>query len=386
MDLEPNQLCKDCAASRHVAQLQNTIESLQQQVTQFQEATYVKPELPPRAFVLYRVYCECGQDDRFHLVQAPRKSIFLDPPYRVIGDRKWHLQGHLNAPEKTAFLEQHPDIVLLEYKDYTCKTDAEHFQWQGQVRGTNNLDTTEKKPPSPSSESMLLNSELLSEALSWATAEVQSPGVKPDFSMGKEIRAPYHYIYHTRRALREKLKLMDDEHQIVLGILLEYVEQNFQASYQEANSLFSQGLVSFESLHYLFEPVMNIVHPSDSDTLVYRTNCWLENMIEPKTGKVVGILRCWSWKFDGNFRKRLLNFTMDWPGSRREIIPIKSLCVYPFKYVEPELQEQLFKRGEKFWNCRNRVYVSYDNEEMFGDPVQVMCDFFNNRDVANSID
>jgi hypothetical protein len=230
---------------------------------------------------------------------------------------------------------------------------------------------------------MLLNSKLLSEALSWATTETQSPGAKPDFSMKSEIRGPYHYIYHTRRALREKLDLMDDGHQMVLGILLEYVEQSFQASYQEANSLFSQGLVSFKSLHYLFEPEMNIVHQSGSDTLAYRTKCWLENMTDPKTGKDVGILRCWSWQFDGTFRKRLRKFTVDWPGSPREIIPIKRLCVYPLIYGGPELEEQLFRQGEKFWNCKNRVYVSYDNEQLFGDPVQVMCDLFNNRDSAN---
>lgn len=60
---------------------------------------------------------------------------------------------------------------------------------------------------------------------------------------------------------------------------------------------------------------------------------------------------------------------MEWPGSLREILPIESLCVYPLKYEEPE-EEQLFQRGEKFWNCTKRVYVSYDDEEMFRDPVQ----------------
>jgi 16S rRNA G966 N2-methylase RsmD len=103
MDLEPNQLCKNCAAGHHVAQLQKKIKSLEQQVSQLQEEADEEPELPPRALVWYRVYCECGQDDRFGAVQLPRMRIFLDPPYRVIGDRKWHLQGHLNAPEPTAF-------------------------------------------------------------------------------------------------------------------------------------------------------------------------------------------------------------------------------------------------------------------------------------------
>ena len=348
-----------------IYQLQDKVTRLQREVMALRHSTDVVKKEPPRSFVLHRVRCECN-DNQYG---GTLLSTFLDSPSRMIGDRRWHLQGRYNAPNELVFLEEQKSVVLLVYKDYRCKTDAARFQWQGRLQ--KHLVTTkpEESPPSSTSESILINSEILKEALIWATSESQSAGTKPDIAFRKEIRSPYHYFYHDRVALRLRMKRMDEEHQTHLKILMEYVEESFKSSYQEANELFSQGLVSYETIRYLFEPLDVVISQDGDETVAHRAKCWLEEVVDDRNPSKEGIeLRCWSWKFDGSLRKVPRSFRLDWSGSRRDVLPIRDLSVYPLKYAEPGLEEELRARGEKFWSCTNRIYISYNDENMFGDP------------------
>jgi hypothetical protein len=359
-----------CSKSDVVAKLYEKIAELQREVAG-RRTKKIEPSPPPTTSVLHRVSCTCDQDERIFTGRAPRVSLFLDPPYRVTEDRRWHLQGDLNAPQELVWLQRNPAIVLLVYKEYTCKDDKDRFSWVGSFR--NNMEHEEaEKPPSPCSEYMLIKSTNLLEALIWATSDLEIPGDKRRFVLNTEIMAPYHYFYHSRFPLRQKLTQMDLERQKVFRLLLDYVEKSFEDSYQEANSLFSRGLVSIDTIRYLFEPGMHVVHQMEDDILAFKTACWLEKSANPRTPEEIGPLPCWSWVFDGSFRKKHCEFRLEWSGFRREVKPIRNLAVYPLQYADPALEEELFRRGEKFWDCRNRIYVSYDHEDMFGDLVQVI--------------
>jgi hypothetical protein len=362
---ETSELCQDCSKSQGISKLRETIESLEQQVAQLQKALEPPPELPPRLCVLHRVFCECNQDSH-------RTAMFLDPPRRETGDRRWHLEGDSIIPPLSVFLDDNPDIVLVVYKDYKCKFDADLSSRKRIAHSNNPTIETEKQSPAASSESMIIKSNPLLEAMIMITTEGEMSGNEPaHFAIGGEIRSPYHYLYYNRASLRQNLRRADDEHQILVNLLLDYAEKSFQASYDEANILFSQGLVSFETLPYLFEPKMHVVRQISGEIIAYQTKGWIEALKKPKAPEEIGCLRCWSWSFDGCFRKRKYEFLMEWPDSRREVKQIKTLAVYPIKYAEPGVEDELFSRGEKFWDCRNRIYVSYDNQEAFGDTVQV---------------
>jgi hypothetical protein len=281
------------------------------------------------------------------------------------------LQGDLNAPQEPVYLERNPAIALLVYKEYKCKDDKERFSWVGSFQNNIGQDGVEK-PPSSCSESMLIKSTNLVEALVWATSDIEIAGIKKHFAINTEIKSPYHYFYHSRASLRQKLNQMDPEHRKAFLLLMEYVEESFEASYQEASSLFSQGLVSVETIRYLYEPDMHVICQQEDDTLAFRTSCWLEDSTAPRTPEEIGQLRCWSWAFDGSFRKRHRTFRLEWSGFRLELKAIKSLTVFPLQYADRAVEEHLFNRGEKFWDCRNRIYVSYDHEDLFGDLVQVI--------------
>jgi len=285
-------------------------------------------------------------------------------------DRRWHLQGHLNAPEESVFLEQNKDVVLLVYKYYRCKEDAARFQWQGGIDKDASTNGLEAGPPTPHQESMTINSDILREALTWVSSESKSPGRMESVKLHVEIFSPYHYLYHDRHFLGEKVGIMDEEHQTHVNLLMDYVKTSFESSYNEANTLFSQGLVSYETIQYLYEPKMYIVTQEAGDMLAYESVSWLESNIARDKSEDGWKLECWSWNFDGSLRKSMHTFLFGWPWSMRDVKPIQSLKVYPLRYARATLESELHTRGEKFWSCRERIYVSYeDKENIFQDLV-----------------
>jgi hypothetical protein len=357
-----------------VEMLHETIQNLERRVAELTDKIDIDEPLPPRAFVLHRVTCACSE----HSFTGTRRTVYLDPPRRITADRKWHLQGDRNAPEQGIFLEQNKDVVLVIYKNYSCKADAARFQWQDKLRPKSNATTTRDNPPTSSAESMLINSEILKQALIWASSESQTAS-KPKISFRTEIGSPYHYFYYDRSSMLRRLNRMDEEHQAHLKIFLEHVEKSFESSFQEANELFIQGLVSFETIHYLFEPEAIVVSKVEGDSLAHVATSWLED-IPDRQDNEIGRLSSWSWKFDGSFRKVAHDFTLEWPWRRElEVRQIQDLSVYPLRYAKHNLEKELQARGRKFWSCRNRIYVSYNDDKLVEDPVirgeRYMVDF-----------
>ena len=101
-----------------------------------------------------------------------------------------------------------------------------------------------------------------------------------------------------------------------------------------------QGLVSYETIPYLFEPKMYVVAQDAGELLAYGAEYWLEEYVGERHHNY-WVLRCWSWKFDGSLIKSSRRFQFVWPGSRREGVPIQSLTVYPLHYGSPNLEQEL---------------------------------------------
>lgn len=379
-------LCEDCLRGSYVSNLHETIKTLRAQIEHLEHLNEPEPELPPRVAVLHRVICECGE--LTHLGVPPaRTSIFLDPPHRITAGRRWHLEGYENAMDESTFLHHNKDVVLLVYKDYQCLQDAARCQWKkSQSRDGSRAfqdPGREFTPPYSSTESMMITSSILCQALGWATKEPQAKGETPTIALRHEIKAPYHYFYYDRASLLRKLDRMDEEHRIQLKLLIDHVEESFETSYSKANALFLQGLVSRETIHYLFKPDMDVVYRWGGEGAAHRTKNWITPPPEPtqphdakrkrksKDDTVVGILQCWCWNFDGALRKTDSSFMIEWPNTFGDSQSIQNLPVYPMKYAPRAIEEILYNRGLKFWACTNRSYVSYDDPGLFGDPVQV---------------
>ena len=230
------------------------------------------------------------------------------------------------------------------------------------------LDTDEV---SSGSESMMLVSEILRESMGWALANPLSVYQYPGGRLSDEIKAPYHHFYHQRNSLSQKINRMDEDHKKHISLLMEYVQESFERSYKEANALFSQGLVSYETIQYLFEPNMYVIAKESGEVVARVSDCWLEEEPDRESHKEMWRLDCWSWRFDDWFWKAATPVRFDWTGSRDELKPIQSLPVYPLRYADPNLEDELRARGRKFWGCRKQIYVSYNVDSILGESIAV---------------
>jgi hypothetical protein len=371
--------CQACQAvpksseRKIIAELYKTIERLNRENAALKILADPEPDLPQRIQVLHRVSCDCNSGVTYGRRNA-RVSIFLDTPHRVLApERRIHLQGSSYAGDVENYLRQNKEVILLVYKDYRCKVDIASFMKESHASHQSTiakipLDTDEA---SSDSESIVLVSNILRESLCWALENPQSLHQYPVARLNQEIKAPYYHFYHYRIFLRQKINGMDEDHKKQISLLMEYVEESFERSYGEANALFSQGRVSYETMQYLFEPEMYVVKKESGEMVARVANCWLEEESNRECHKEMWRLDCWSWRFDNWFWKEATPVRFDWTGSRDEIKPIQNLPVYPLRYADPKLENELRTRGRKFWSCRQQIYISYNDESFLGNSITV---------------
>lgn len=360
--------CKSCGENQHTAALFKTIDLLRRenlQLTKLVDFRLPPPPLPPRVRIFHRVSCECGMDR----ILQPRIAVYLDAPHRITGSRSWHLQGNLNAPEQDLYLDQHKDVALLIYKNYRCMADASRFGWQQQ------LQTLKYPSPTPSREAFLITSPVLLEGFSLAISNSAIPDqVQKSFEYRREMDAPFHYLYFNRAHILDRIANMNEEHQTQASLLMDYIQSSFQASQGEADNLFSRGLVNKETLPYLFEPNMKVLSSHTGHLLCFQTTDHISQKGRDENFNDIWQLNGWSRNFDGvSLRRCPKLFVIALPASRGDeaTTPIQKLAVYPLKYGSGSLLEELQARGEKFWLCRTKMYVSYEDSTVIVDPVHV---------------
>jgi hypothetical protein len=191
------------------------------------------------------------------------------------------------------------------YKKYQCLQDAARCQWKrGQSNDGSGMFQNlggEFTPPYSSTESMMITSSILCQALECATKETEAKGETPTIALRHEMKAPYHYLYYDRASLLQNLDRMDELHRIQLRLLIAHVEKSFETSDSKANALFSQGLVSRETIHYLFKPDMDVVYRWEGEEVAHRTKNWItspppksdaKGKREANDDTGVGILKC----------------------------------------------------------------------------------------------
>ena len=149
------------------------------------------------------------------------------------------------------------------------------------------------------------------------------------------------------------VEALEPTHQLYLKALAGYLDQHITPEFVEAEALFAKGVVSrkhWAKLFCLDEIVVTVEH-GQAVAFV--------SVICPIPNDDFLVLYCWSWAFDGKFFRREAELRIPWP-SKNDVTAITDLQVYPLKYAKAGLEDKLRNRGERFWGCRGRKYVSYD--------------------------
>jgi hypothetical protein len=76
------------------------------------------------------------------------------------------------------------------------------------------------------------------------------------------------------------------------------------------------------------------------------------------------MIKAWSWLFDGAFHKRDTSLNFEVPITNESEIVIEELSVCPLRFVKEEVKALLQERGETFWKCRFRRFVSYSGDDV----------------------
>ncbi|KAH0425979.1 hypothetical protein CcaCcLH18_10626 [Colletotrichum camelliae] len=318
------------------------------------------------AFVVHHVRCQAILNG--HL-RHDRSAVYQDAPRLYQGDsRASSLRGQMRLQNLDRYSDPDMNEGIVVLRDYECQTFHKEV-W----------DRFDRVPPpcqdpeipddlwpyfdilSTTTETAIATTERIpvSKHLRMAMDSVASGCPEPLANWEQGLFPPYVQLYYARSLIRTAADdLSDVEQRKHVVRLMDYVEDTFSTKFEEAENLFSQGLVTEDHLWMLFKPNEVVVTFEEGQPRGYVTNRSL------KVRKEVGIplrLDCYSWEFDGMFKRQDKVLGIERPSKDTWPLKIEDLPVFPLRLDRTgTLEGELQKRGTMFWACRKRNYVAYN--------------------------
>ncbi|KGO38601.1 ATPase, AAA-type, core [Penicillium expansum] len=307
----------------------------------------VRPSPPFESCTIHRIHCTKVNDHQSH----PSVTYFEDAPQLFAGDCKASaLRGKRHIADISDFVESNSHIGLILYRDYDCeayhkiieprfrpleKPDDPVIKWM--LRYFYRLDD-DGMPARSHGEAMLIPSEELRGTFHRLTN--MSPDIISELEDPVYMRELITQMYH-HRGIREDPVLAEklgEESFETAVFLVEFMEKMFGQEYNEADALFSKGLVTKFHLPKLFAAQDVLVTREQGQPCAYVLEAFPERPTE---------LSCWTWRFDGRFWKYRTALGVEWPDLL-DMIAITDLSVYPLKYATIDVQRLLASRGRQF--------------------------------------
>ncbi len=176
----------------------------------------------------------------------------------------------------------------------------------------------------------------------------------------------WYFFYHHREAI-QKAVTTDPCGGDVKSLLM-YVLDSPNHMFVKCDSLFGQGLVTPETLPWLFLPNEVIVRNSGQGDMASVLRHYFVLAGGPGSDSVE--LSCWNWGFDGRWLRRKES-TGTVTTLRAVAAPITQLTAYPLRYADERTKLRLFERGSRFWASRNPTHFSYEGPDYTGEHVYV---------------
>ncbi|KAI1298945.1 hypothetical protein F5Y03DRAFT_386487 [Xylaria venustula] len=308
----------------------------------------------PGYCILYRVVCS-DRHECCHL------RIYLDEPRRV-AMQGFHLIGNTLVPDLDDFLHCRKEIAFIVYRDYFCEqgTRSSMFRSSTDNPGTKyyrelfsivsedlHAIIQRRSKFAPNKDAYKLKKldygdEDLSPALSMAISEYS-----------------HRFLYHHRAELSAEAETTTKGSAI--RALVSYMVENPSNMYKKCDNLFSKGLVSHDTLPWLFYPNDVLVTSTGPLKIAYVLRRF------PKEGPRLD-LDCWNWGYDGHWLRRTdTRVSVDVPTY--STVRINELAVYPLRFATEETKRKLLENGQQFWNLRHQSFVSYDGPDYKGERI-----------------
>ncbi|TGO75035.1 hypothetical protein BELL_0239g00110 [Botrytis elliptica] len=305
-----------------------------------------------------------------HRIKGKKEQIYFDPPEWVMGQSQTRImKSRLPLSNLTGYLEKNTDISFVVFRDY----EENHMQTSEEMIATAATDknTGIVKSPVHEEEKILAVSEHLTEAIKSILNS------KPEFAdlltwfgkKGAELPSPFVFIYHSREFIQELIEDTSDPRTVrQLKLMIEYISKNYGEEYDTADAMFEESRVAIPYFKYLFKPGDVLVEGTGSDINGYMFVTWPHDSTsitaslkedgknKPSSQYTMDVR---SWSFDGAFNRVSTRLTLEIDGSEKTEYAIRDLNIRPIAYASDEDRKTLQSRGEMFWKCRERHFVSY---------------------------
>ncbi|KAI0908788.1 hypothetical protein F4823DRAFT_597286 [Ustulina deusta] len=312
--------------------------------------------------ILYRVNCSI-RHECCHL------SVYLDEPRRV-AIRGVHLIGNTRLPDLDEFLQGRKEVAFIIYRDYFCEQDTRsslYGSWTDRP-GTKRYREFFSIVSEDLHAIIQRRSKFAPDRDAYRTGrfEAGAETLSPALSSARSEYS-HRFLYHHRAEL--SLEAATATEGSAIRALYSYMMENPSNMYSKCDHLFSQGLVSDDTLSWLFHPNDVLVASEGPLEIAYVLRGFPEERSRLE-------LNCWNWGYDGHSLRRMdTSVSVDVPtyGTVR----INKLAIYPLRFATEETKKRLFDNGKQFWNLRHQSLVSYDykGERIYPSDSRYMLDY-----------
>jgi hypothetical protein len=316
-----------------------------------------------RQITIHRVRCSHTQGNH---TSHPSSSYYSDTPAMIKHDNQsTALHGQFPIQDVDNYLDENFGFSIVVFVDYSC--EAYHARIKNAFIRLPMPSMPEKigiamkpyfrvlqnhGPPADADSERLQLSESLEKAL--RLLQGQHTDMPSKWNFDEDLVYPYPKLYHSNRAFIGPSKQnLEAQQQIDLEVLSGYINKRVAPEYKELEVLLAMGMVSQNQWPMLFQPDDTVVTIMGG---LYRAftlkSC---RSLDRSTLK----LDCWTWEYDGNFFRNHITIPTKWPSGSSQVT-ITDLSVYPIRHAAAGIETGLRNRGNTFWGCRRRKYVSYN--------------------------
>nr|XP_036576490.1 ATPase [Colletotrichum truncatum]KAF6783246.1 ATPase [Colletotrichum truncatum] len=325
---------------------------------------------PLRSQVVYKIRC---YEARYN-----PDMVYLDPPLVVdSGTYHSHLIGSRGITNMELYLERNKNISVLVHREYACCKGPTFVKRPSQGEKSTEADLElffERE-----------HVELVSEELQTALTDLSELALNdiphPRFDGGKPgaISYPYLWWFHRRGEIENALKKMSLADQLHIEVVQNYMQERLKSDWSRVDELTARGMITLELLEYIFVPNSILISKARGNSIAQLDGLTAQNWLmvdsylpERFAARIQGSF----WEFSGSFQSRSVTLPLVHVPviSSTEEFRIIDLAVYPARFAEKSVPEALRRRGEMFWKCRYRHYVSYVK-----DAPDVVQPLFNSR-------
>jgi len=342
--------------------------------------------LQAQSLTLHQVLCsKTGIHIHHH-----SNRFYLDCPKLFAGDSKANsLRGKKEVSNFFQYLESHPEIIFVVFKQYSCDTyyDGLRIGFEPIVvpKFPSNLLAqlktyffrleTDGEVASKTTEFIRIVSKDLATVLDelaptdGGNRALASKETGFDFDGSllsstfldaesyPHLRPPYTRFYNLRHSMPDILaetKISSTSREN-LALLFECIRHMCSTDWTTADMMFGEGQISKKHLSKLFDSGDILVQKNKGQPIAYQLQSF---GVDHSDSSIK--LHCISWSYDEVFKQESRTHTIQWP-SKTDTLAITELDIFPLRYDRSGLEERLRVRGRQFWECRKRAFVGYES-------------------------